>query len=220
VKSLFVMRPVLAASLMLFGLHAVVGAQTAAAPVPGPTGNAAPLPGPTGNKVAVIEIQAAIFQTKDGQKALADLQTKFNPKKTEFERRRAEVAAIQEQYTKGANTLNEEKRAGLMRDIDAKTKALNRDTDDANQDLEAENQKIMNDLGAKMLQVINKYSTDKGYVLVLDVSAQTTPVIFASNTIDITRDVIDLYDKTASTLPARPTGAAAAPRRPVPAARP
>jgi outer membrane protein len=108
-----------------------------------------------------------------------------------------------------------------MRDIDAKTKALNRDTDDANQDLEAENQKIMNELGGKMLQVINKYSAEKGYVLVLDVSAQTTPVIFASNTIDITRDIIDLYDKSASTLtaaPARPAGAlgaAPAARRPV-----
>ena len=197
-KSSFVIRPVVGATLLALGMFASAGAQT-------PSTAAA-----TGNKVGVIEIQAAIFQTKDGQKALADLQTKFNPKKTEFERRRAEIASTQDQYSKGANTLSEEARARLMRDIDAKTKALNRDTDDANQDLEAENQKIMNELGGKMLQVINKYSADKGYVLVLDVSAQTTPVIFASNTIDITRDIIDLYDKSASTLtsaPARPAGA-------------
>ncbi len=210
-KSLLVIRPVLGAALLAVGLHATAGAQATSAPAAGPTGN----------KVAVIEIQAAIFQTKDGQKALADLQTKFNPKKSEFERRRAEIASTQDQYTKGANTLSEEARARLMRDIDTKTKALNRDTDDANQDLEAENQKIMNELGGKMLQVINKYSTDKGYVLVLDVSAQTTPVIYASNTIDITRDIIDLYDKSATTLqPVKPagagsTGAAATPRRPV-----
>ena len=210
-KSLFVIRPMLAASLLVLGLHVVAGAQPAA-------GAPSATPGPTGSKVGVIEIQAAIFQTKDGQKALADLQTKFNPKKAEFERRRAEVAAIQDQYSKGANTLSEDKRAALMRDIDAKTKALNRDTDDANQDLEAENQKIMNELGGKMLQVINKYSTDKGYVLVLDVSAQTTPVIFASNTIDITRDIIDMYDKTAASLPARPAATSAVPaRRPAPA---
>ena len=215
-KSLLVIRPVLGAAVLALGMYSTAGAQTAA-----PATSA-----PTGSKVGVIEIQAAIFQTKDGQKALADLQTKFNPKKTEFERRRAEIASTQDQYTKGANTLSEEARGRLMRDIDAKTKALNRDTDDANQDLEAENQKIMNDLGGKMLQVINKYSTDKGYVLVLDVSAQTTPVIFASNTIDITRDIIDLYDKSAATLtaaPARPAGSVggpAAPRRPVGAAKP
>jgi len=76
----------------------------------------------------------------------------------------------------------------------------------------------MNELGGKMLQVINKYSTDKGYVLVLDVSAQSTPVIFASNTIDITRDIIDMYDKTAASLPARPVSTSAVPpRRPAPA---
>ena len=72
-KSLFVIRPVLAASLLVIGLHVVAGAQPAAV--------SAPTPGPAGTKVGVIEIQAAIFQTKDGQKALADLQTKFNPKK-------------------------------------------------------------------------------------------------------------------------------------------
>ena len=35
------------------------------------------------NKVAVIDIQAAILQTKDGQKAAADLQAKFTPKKSD-----------------------------------------------------------------------------------------------------------------------------------------
>jgi Skp family chaperone for outer membrane proteins len=86
VKSSFVIRPVVGATLLALGMLASAGAQTPSAAAP------------TGNKVGVIEIQAAIFQTKDGQKALADLQTKFNPKKTEFERRRAEIAGTQDQH--------------------------------------------------------------------------------------------------------------------------
>jgi outer membrane protein len=63
----------------------------------------------------------------------------------------------------------------------------------------------MNELGGKMMAIINKYATEKGFVLVLDVSAQNTPVLWASNTIDITRDVIAAYDVGAATItPAKP----------------
>ncbi|MDQ2899311.1 MAG: OmpH family outer membrane protein, partial [Acidobacteriota bacterium] len=84
--------------------------------------------------------------------------------------------------------------------IDMKTKSLNRDTDDANAELEQENQRLMSDLGGKMMAVLNKYASDNGYVLVLDVSSQQTPVLYASNTIDITREIIGLYDKGAATM--------------------
>ncbi len=168
---------------------------------------------PASNKVAVIDIQAAILQTKDGQKAAADLQAKFTPKKSELDRKQSEIAAAQEQYRKGANAMSEEAKAKIVREIDSKTKSLNRDTDDANAELEQENQKLMSDLGGKMMAVLNKYATDNGYVLVLDVSNQQTPVLYASNTIDITRDIIGLYDKNASTM----TAPTAAPRTGTPA---
>lgn len=167
---------------------------------------------PASNKVAVIDIQAAILQTKDGQKAAADLQTKFTPKKAELDRKQSDIAAAQEQYRKGSNAMSEEAKAKIVREIDSKTKSLNRDTDDANAELEQENQKLMSDLGGKMMAVLNKYATDNGYVLVLDVSNQQTPVLYASNTIDITRDIIGLYDKNASSM----TTPTAAPRIPAP----
>ena len=78
----------------------------------------------------------------------------------------------------------------------------------------------MNSLGGKMMAIINKYATDKGYVIVLDVSSQQTPVLWASNTIDITRDVIAAYDAGADSLPPTKsplTTSAPAPVRPRPA---
>jgi outer membrane protein len=159
----------------------------------------------TTSRVAVIEIQSAILQTKDGQKALADMQAKFNPVKSKLDAKRAEIAKNEDSLRKGQSTLSQDAQAKLSRDIDIATKSLNRDTDDANADLEAENQKMMNDLGGKMMAIINKYAADKGLLLVLDVSSQQTPVLWASNTIDITRDVIAAYDSGAASLPAQPS---------------
>jgi len=165
---------------------------------------------PAGSKIATIAIQQAIFQTKDGQKALADIQAKFNPVKAKLDAKRTEIAKDEDTLRKGQNTMSPEAQQKLARDIDVATKALNRDTDDANNDLQEENQRLMNDLGGKIMAVINKYASEKGYELVIDVSAQSSPVLYASNGIDITRDIIAAYDASS----AAGTTTSAAPKTP------
>ena len=71
-----------------------------------------------------------------------------------------------------------------------------------------------------MMAVIDKYAKDNGYMLILDVSSPQTPVLFASNTIDITKDIIDLYDKNAGGAAPATTSARPAPGTPRPAAAP
>jgi outer membrane protein len=174
----------------------------------------------TANKVAVINIQSAIVSTKDGQKAAASIQSRFNPKKAELDKRQAEIGQLQEQLNRGRNTLSEDARQNLVREIDQKTKSLNRDTEDARAELDQEEQKIMNELGGRIMAVISKYASDNGFSLVLDVSSPQTPIVYASTAIEITKDIIDLYDKNApSAAPA--TTAPKAPVQPgVPAPKP
>ncbi|MCU1273088.1 MAG: outer rane chaperone Skp (OmpH) [Bryobacterales bacterium] len=148
-------------------------------------------------KVGVINIQSAIVSTKDGQKAATEIQTRFNPKKVELDKRQGEIGQLQDQLNRGRNTLSEDARNKLVRDIDQKTKSLNRETEDARAELDQEEQKIMNELGGRIMAVIDKYAKDNSYSLILDVSSPQTPVLYASNTIDITKDIIDLYDKNA-----------------------
>jgi len=156
-------------------------------------------------KVGVIHIQDAILGTKDGQKAASDLQARFNPKKTEIDKKQADIAALQEQYRKGGATMSDDAKQKLTRDIDAATKSLNRETEDAQAELDQAQNKIMQELGQKVMAVIDKYAKDNGFSVILDVSNPQTPVLWASNTIDITSEVVALYDK------ANPPGAAAPP---------
>src|SRR5579875_1865510 len=86
-------------------------------------------------KVGVISIQGAIVGTKDGQKASQELDSKFVPKKKEFDTRQSEIAQLQDQYSKGGNLMTDEKRNQLAREIDEKKKRLERDMQDANEEL-------------------------------------------------------------------------------------
>jgi outer membrane protein len=163
-------------------------------------------------KVGVISVQGAIVGTKDGQKASQELDAKFAPKKKEFDGRQAEIAQLQDQYNKGGNLMSDDKRNQLARDIDEKKKRLERDMQDAQEELQGEQQKLLQSLGQRMMAVIEKYAKDNGYTMILDVSNPNTPVLYASSGIDITQDIVSLYDK--SSVNGGPATAPAAPGAP------
>jgi outer membrane protein len=172
------------------------------------------------SKVGVINIQSAIISTKDGQKAATELATKYEPRRKQIEARSAEVGSLKERLSKGANTISEDAKQGLVRDIDQKTRSLQRDTEDAQTEFDQEQNRVLQELGQKIMAVIDKYARDNGFVLILDVGAQQNPVLYASNNIDITNEIVALYDKNApsAATPAAPAAPAvrpvAAPLRP------
>ncbi|HUO32486.1 MAG TPA: OmpH family outer membrane protein [Bryobacteraceae bacterium] len=186
---------------LVLGAATLAGAQTA----------------PSQTKVGIIHIQNAIISTKDGQKAAADLTARFAPKKADLEKKQSTIAQLQDQLRKGSNTMSDDAKEKLMREIDVDTKSLNRESEDANADLEQAQSKIMQDLGQRMMAVIDKYAKENGYALILDVSSQQTPVLYATNSIDITQDIIALYDKNVGASSSAP---AAAPTASKPGATP
>jgi len=163
-------------------------------------------------KVGVINIQAAIVSTKDVQKAAQDMEAKFGPKRKEMESKQGEITALRDQLQKGQNTMSEDAKNKLVRDIDTRTKSFNREAEDAQAELEQEQQRVFNALGQKILAVLDKYARDSGFSVVLDVSQQPNPVMFAAPSVDLTQDVIKLYDQN--------SGAAAAPAAAKPPATP
>ena len=184
--------------LLVFGLAAGASAQTAAAP----------------NKVGVIDMQRAIATTQEGQKAAADLTARYEPRRKELEKKQSEIQALRDQLSRGSNTMSDDAKQTLTRDIDTKTKAWNRETEDATADSQQDMDKVLQVFMERMQVVIDKYARDNGYSLVLDISAQQSPVIYAQNSIDITTDIVALYDKNA------PSAAAAKPAGAPPAAKP
>lgn len=169
-------------------------------------------------KVGVIQIQAALVATKDGQKAAKELEDKMAPRKKELDGKQGEIRDLQERLQKGGNTLSDSAKEELTRNIDTKTKSFNRQVEDAQAELETQQRAVLNQLGQKMMQVIDKYAQANGFSVILDVSNQNTPVLYASNTVDITKEVVELYDKTNFAASAAPAAAPAAPKPAAPAA--
>jgi len=193
----------------LFVVPSLVLAATLGAQTPSPT-----------NKIAVIAIQQAIVATKDGQKAAAELDSKAGPKKKELEQKQSDINSLQDQLSKGQNTLSESTKNDIYKNIESKKKSLQRDFEDAQAEMDQEQQKILQQLGQRMMAVIERYARDNGYTMVVDVSNPQTPILYAAPSIDITKEIVELYDKSAAQLGAPKPAATGAANPTPPAAKP
>jgi len=96
---------------------------------------------------------------------------------------------------KGSATMSEEAKDRLQKEIDAGNKEMTRKTQDMNDDLEAEQGRLMQDLGGKMMKIVEEYASQNGYAVVLDVSNPQTDVLWAAASTNITPDIVRLYDQ-------------------------
>ena len=192
--------------------EAAQGAPPPAQSAPPPAHTAAA--GPT--RVGIIQAQAALLGTKDGQRALNELNKKLEPTKAALDKKANTIRELTDKLQRGGNAMADAAKAELNRNIGDLTKAYNRDMEDAQAEAAEENRKMFDELTGKITKVIDNYAVANGYTLILNVSDQNTPVLYAANNTDITADVIALYDKT---YPVASAPATAAPK-PAPASAP
>jgi outer membrane protein len=182
------------------GFALSAAAQTSSAP-------AAPA-GPA--KIAVIAFQVAVAQTNEGQRNFADLQKKYDPKRQQLKVLNDEVENLTKQLQAQGEKLSDAERASRAKVIDEKTKQLKRDAEDAQNDFQQEMQELYNGLASKVYDVLASYAQKEGYTLVLDVAQQQNPVLYASDSTNITKQVVDAYNVKSGVPapPAPPAGAA------------
>ncbi|HEX4232565.1 MAG TPA: OmpH family outer membrane protein [Bryobacteraceae bacterium] len=132
--------------------------------------------------------------TKEGQQASQGLQKTFGARQKDFQTRGEELARLNDQLTKGGALLSDEKRNQLTSDISEKKRRLDEDIQDAQADLNQQQQQILSRMEQKLKPIIDKYAKDNNFTLIVDVGASSA-VVFASSAIDVTKDVIDLYDR-------------------------
>jgi len=194
---------VIFASGLVFSAAAQTPAATAA-----PAAPAAPAAVPA--KIAVINFQLAVGKTNEGERDFADLQRKYAPREAALKSLADEVDALTKQLQTQGNTMPEAERASKARTLDEKTKQRDREVEDARNDFQADMQETYNSLAAKVYDVMQSYADQQGFTLILDVSPQQSPVLYASAGSVITQQVIDAYNLK-SGIPAQPQPAAAAP---------
>jgi outer membrane protein len=187
-----------------------------AAPAAAATAPAAVAPATA--KVGIVNIQSAIVTSNEGQRDFETLQKKFDPKRQELEGLNKEVDELQKKFNTQGDKLNDEARGELLKQIDTKKKQMQRNYEDANTDIQAQQNEIANRIGQKLVETLDKYAKENSFTLILDVSGQQSPVLWAASSVDITKAVVDAYNAQSGVpAPVKPAAAAAKPAAAPPA---
>ena len=188
-------------------------AQTPAAPAAAPASA-----GPA--KIAVIAFQAAVGQTNEFQRDFADLQKKYEPKRQQLKSLSDEIDNLTKQLQAEGDKLSDAERTNRAKTIDDKKKQLQRAGEDAQNDFQSEMQDMYNSVASKVYDVLAAYAQKEGFTLVLDVSQQQNPVLYANDTTNITKAVLDAYNAKSGVPAPPPQTGQQFPVAPKPAARP
>src|SRR5579875_929112 len=144
-------------------------AQTAPATAPTAAAPAAVPPQAIPAKIAIIDVQAVIVNTNEGQRAFGEINKKFEPQKNKIESQGAEVESLRKQVQAlPANTPDEE-RANRLKVIDTKEKQLQRDSEDAQNSYNQDMNEAAGRLYQKVGQAAVKYAQENGFTLMLNV---------------------------------------------------
>ncbi len=192
----------LATAATLFLLAPAAWAQTSATATR-PAADAAP------SKLGILSLRQGVFSTAEGKQASAELQSQFAPRQSELENLRKQVQDLQNRLQTGERTLSDEEKARLTRQGDQLSRQFQRKQDELRDDANNAENEVFDRIGRKMMDVLDRYVRENGYAVVFDVSSQTNPVLYAAPQVDITVDIVRLYDqanpvKGATQPPAQP----------------
>ena len=201
-----VIATVLASGLATMTLVAQT-APAAAAPAPAAAAPAAPAPPQAiPAKIAIIAFEQVAGGTNEGQKMVADLRKKYEPKNTELQNRATELDSLKKQLQALPPATPDEERAKRMKDIDLKDKRLQQDAQDLQQEEQGDFQDGFGKLMQKVGPVAVKYAQDNGFTVLLNTgsgSQQELPtVLWWNQSTDVSQAVVNAYN-VSSGVPAQ-----------------
>jgi outer membrane protein len=171
---------------------------------------------PAASPANIAVIDSSVFtDEKNGigrvMAAMQQIEAKFTPLRTEIRGMRERLSTMRSDIQKkrpiqDANTTAQQTEAADNLELQIKRKA-----EDAQAAYQRESLAVLDPLQKDIGTALTAYAQSKGISLLID--ANRVPIVYAANSLDVTKDFIADYNRT---HPAGPATAAPAPARPKP----
>lgn len=146
---------------------------------------------PAQTKVAVINLQRAVLESDEIQKASAAMEAKYKPRQQDIEKAQRDLQSIQQQLQAGVGKLTQQAEADLNAQGQRKQREVQRMTEDLQSDVERERNDVLGKSTQKMTEVVKKLAEEKGYDVVVDVST----TVYFKPALEITPEALAAYNK-------------------------
>ncbi|WP_456432859.1 OmpH family outer membrane protein [Thermosulfuriphilus sp.] len=147
----------------------------------------------TAQKIAVIQMQKVVKESKAGQSALKKLNQKFATLQKELKAKEEELKRFKNDLEKKAPLLSPEARQEKERQYQKMLREYKAKREDAEFEIRQAEQKALEPIMKDLRGIVFDYAQKEGFDLIVE--KNMPGVYFASDKIDITRKIIELYDQ-------------------------
>ncbi len=144
-------------------------------------------------KIAVIDMQKVVRNSKAGKRAMKELNKKFESLKRKLQAKQKELKAFKLDLEKKAPLMSEEARAEKERQYKKMLREFQDQSEDAQYEMRNAEAKKMQPILKKLEKVVTKLGRDRKYLLILE--KNMPGLYYVSPSADITNEVIKIFDK-------------------------
>jgi len=142
-------------------------------------------------KVAVVNLQTAVFATAEITKANDEMQARYKPRADKLQQLQDQMQRIAQQLQAGGDKLTQQAQLDLQTQGQTLQRQAQRLQEELQQDVQADRNEILSKASQKMNDVIKKLAEEKGVDLVVD-SATT---LYFKPAMELTKEATAGYDK-------------------------
>lgn len=153
---------------------------------------AGPAPAQESVKIAYVDMQKALNESRAGKKALGELQKLMEERKSGLQKQKEALEKKKDELDKQGLLLNEETRKGRESEIRTLERDYSRTLSDLKEEFGRRENEFTDGIRKDLLKVIEKIGKEGGYTLVLE--KQYSAILYAPASIDLTETLIKRYD--------------------------
>lgn len=141
-------------------------------------------------KIAVVDLQSVLNNSKKGKEAIKMLEGEFEKKKQDLDQMEKGLQGLQDEITKRAAFWSDKIKAEKEEEFNKKLKDWRRMQVDLKDEFETKNKKFTDKILMDIIELVRETGKNDGY----DIVIEKQNAIYVGNTVDLTPRVIQLYD--------------------------
>jgi outer membrane protein len=146
-------------------------------------------------KIAIIDSDRVIAESTKGQAAIASLKKLEEQKRAELSGIQQEITDLRKRIEDGAQALAQDRLKELQKQMEDKVIAARRKQDDAQREFEAAQAEAFRGIEEEIIRVIDQVGKEGGYTMIFN--KFRSGLVFASDSVDITNEVLARFNQSA-----------------------
>jgi outer membrane protein len=143
-------------------------------------------------KIGLVDMQKAIQETADGKKAKGELESDFNKKKKELEKKQADIKKMGEDLDKKALVLSDDVKTKKQQEIQQEMGKYQEAVSKSQMDIQKHERDLTQPIINRLRGIIEDMAKKENFSVVIEKSDQL--VLYSVREIDLTDRVVKDYD--------------------------